>query len=696
MGNYTSDVAIWQDSILSLGDKDFFNLIRLYLGEVKTPYNKQRLIEQLAGFIKNENNTQVMLSYLDSFDLEILTALTYIENVDKNKLYDFFKEEYTFSALYTKLLNLQERLIIFQVNSTTQNQAVFKINPLIQEKLNQFINISVLIPIQKIEKISSCDNFYISPTFIASFISYIQIKGCSGKLNGKLKKTEISHLDEIFFGKTDCIQLLLTSFINLSLIFEGQKNFEINKQKLSFFAQLPFIQQCALICCSSSLRWGKDSLQKQSQFFLRFLNSIPESGLTKENLFRMAFIIKNSTAINNEQKLSRFSRILQSARKEDDSQANDNTSFIDLLIEAAIQFGLIQEHGITSTGQIIYTKNDSIQNAVQENNNGQSPKVVNIDSTYSVSIMPGLSLKELLPLMSFLSIKKSGLVSEFEITRQSVSKAFDNDFTPEDIFIELEKYTYYELPQNLKMNVTEWYNTYSSAVIYKGFVLKVRESNIPFVEKNPNIQKYIQTKLGEGIYLLNIPLENDISVFLQSCGLDFMGTVKTPEVDSTSLPFPLLQNEQAHLQLSFEQENERKNIETKAGIENLQNLKAKLNSLDLTENQKESLGLRIKNKLILSEKQLHPSAIRSEIQEAEGMDYNGKIHLLETAIKEEIVVEIQLPSYSNDNESTVLIGKPIQVNKQTGDAIVSLRLEPSEEIESIKIRMINHLKLLKY
>ena len=34
----------WQDYILSLSDKDFSALMHLYLGDFKTPYNKQRLI----------------------------------------------------------------------------------------------------------------------------------------------------------------------------------------------------------------------------------------------------------------------------------------------------------------------------------------------------------------------------------------------------------------------------------------------------------------------------------------------------------------------------------------------------------------------------------------------------------------------------------------------------------------------------
>ena len=49
-------VNTWAEAISSLPDKQFFNFIRLYLGEVKTPYNKQKLTSQLATVLKSPEN----------------------------------------------------------------------------------------------------------------------------------------------------------------------------------------------------------------------------------------------------------------------------------------------------------------------------------------------------------------------------------------------------------------------------------------------------------------------------------------------------------------------------------------------------------------------------------------------------------------------------------------------------------------
>ena len=65
--------------------------MRLYLGEIKTPYNKQRLVSQLASFIRRPENLQSILDLLDDFDIKILTAIDMIHYPSQQVLFDFFK-----------------------------------------------------------------------------------------------------------------------------------------------------------------------------------------------------------------------------------------------------------------------------------------------------------------------------------------------------------------------------------------------------------------------------------------------------------------------------------------------------------------------------------------------------------------------------------------------------------------------------
>ena len=88
-------VQDWTNCISSLPDSRFFEIMRLYLGEIETPYNKQRLIEQLAGFIKNKANSDSMIALLDEYDIKLLTALAFIPNATQETLIEFFAQEYT-------------------------------------------------------------------------------------------------------------------------------------------------------------------------------------------------------------------------------------------------------------------------------------------------------------------------------------------------------------------------------------------------------------------------------------------------------------------------------------------------------------------------------------------------------------------------------------------------------------------------
>ena len=134
------EIADWQESINSLSDKDFFYLMRLYLGEIKTPYNKQRLVSQLASFIRKPENLQSILDLLDEFDIKILTAIDLIQHPSQQVLFDFFDGEFTEEKIYSKILNLCERLLIYKkTNPQTLTDYIY-INPFLKDIHECFLN----------------------------------------------------------------------------------------------------------------------------------------------------------------------------------------------------------------------------------------------------------------------------------------------------------------------------------------------------------------------------------------------------------------------------------------------------------------------------------------------------------------------------------------------------------------------------
>ena len=62
----------WKEAMLRLPERTFFVLMRLYLGEIKTPFNKQRLVEKIGGFLSKPDTQQAIIESLDRLDILIL------------------------------------------------------------------------------------------------------------------------------------------------------------------------------------------------------------------------------------------------------------------------------------------------------------------------------------------------------------------------------------------------------------------------------------------------------------------------------------------------------------------------------------------------------------------------------------------------------------------------------------------------
>ena len=699
-----NSIQNWQEAMAALPDKQFFNTMRLYLGEIKTPYNKQRLIEQLAGFIHNQENTQNIITLMDSFDVKVLTAVSIIPQVTQEILIDFFAGEFSVTEIYAEIINLTERLLIYKVADKYSDKQFLYLNPFLQGELAKYMDTRLLFPDTPIAFFSTDDVFTLNPNILTAFISYLKIRGIACKADGTIKKNDMTRLEEIFPSKTDFIQYLMTAFINLSLVKEGIKAYEINKNRLERFAQLPEIQQYALLCAASVSRFGKDGLKKEAQLLIDCLTSIPETGYTRQTLLRLAFLVGtySDDGLAGAKK-SRFSRILEAARAESPEDPQQNASVLDRMLDSAIEFGLLQKLGKSEDGEEIYAAAKLSESYVPtgryispDAHQTDIPKVLNLDSTFTVTLMPGLSLSLLLPLTSFMMIKKCGVVTEFEITRASASAAFDEDWTPEKVFDAISTYCYYEIPQNLKINITDWYNSYASATLYRGYILKVTDNNITFAENNPNIKKYIKEKLAEGIYLLNIPVDSPVTRFIDESGLEFLGHIKSSDSESEFTTFPSLRP--GYKVGIIHNADGKQYLETsiQKSSEIIKKLRLALAQTEMDENKKECLEHRISSRLILSEDQLFTASIKMEILEADGMDFAGKVHLIDASIKEEEMMEIQLPDSKEIGKFFTIVGRPLGLSRQPGEAVLRFQVEPTKDIENFLVSRITHLRRLRF
>ena len=687
------NIKPWTDYIASLPDEKFFFIMRLYLGEIKTPFNKVRLMEQLASFLRNKDSIENIISLLDKTDIEFLTAIKYLPGLTVKTVCDFFSDEYSESIIYARLSNLRDRLLIYTEKSRTNEEEYFRENPHFIDELSEYFNPERILPPQEVEINSLETPFSVTPNFLAAFISYINTYGLSLKADGKFKKVDLSNLEKIFGSGFECLQSLITAFINLSLVREGEKYLEIDSKHLEAFAALPELSQLMILSTASAVKLSRESLKRQTQLLSDCLASMPESGCSKNYFLRLAKIVnQRSPLVSNGTTggVSRFSQLLNMAKSE--TQSFDAANIMDTIFDSAVSFGLLSLKGTDKNGENLYIFNKC--NCNEYTNSTKLPKVLSINGASTVMLLPGAGLLNLLLLTEFTQIVSCSTVMEFEISRKSVSKAFDRGISLQQIKAYLLENANFEIQQNLFVNLDEWHNSYSSAILYKGYILKISSENFARVESNPQVSKHIAEKLAEGVYLLNIPLETDPSEFLKASGLGFMGRVKSITKENEVFVFPKI-SEGRDCSIKREDERNYKVVSEAKARKVKDMLLERLETLSFGEMQKENLQTKIENGLIISELQLASTAVKNEILEADAMDFQGKIHLVEASIKGNDMLEVFLAGRDGDGKTFSLFGSPVQLIKHEGDSILRLLTEPDKETVTIFISKITHIKRIR-
>ncbi|MGN0731206.1 MAG: helicase-associated domain-containing protein [Treponema sp.] len=705
LSEHAKRVMLWRESFLFLEENHFFEIMKMYLGEIKTPYNKQKLITNLEGFLHKKENLVAIKSFLSDDELEIISAVVFIPDVTEEKLSSFFKNTFTYSFLYEKLLNLEERLILFKTkneNSSQGDSFVIKFNPLLEDTFFDLININRLLPqieFTKTEKPSA----RITPELISCFISYILENPNIAKHDGTLKKHSLQNIPVVFGDEVKKIEILYKAFLNLGILKETGHGAEVDWSKFSDFLNLSFAEQTVYITISSCSHLSRESLRLHSQIFVDTVKNLSDRVFTLDLFLRTGFLVSAASFDSSSEssfKISRFAKIIQEGRLRLSEHNNDpvtvsTSGALERMFEAAVSLGIIYISGMTEDGGkssgIVYSVSDFLSAPEQcsENLSG----MLRIDSSLAVSLMPGFALRDIVPLSKFMSLKKYDKVSEFLISRQSIMRGFDLGLSAKEILQILTERTLYEIPETLKVQIEEWNSSYSSASFYKGFVLKVDGKAALAAQHNSVLSPYIHTVIAPGIFLLDVNDDAEAVSLIKKSGLDFIGKIKSvKEENRTAGFFNLKLNGKKNFGCSgFETPSEI--IPKKDSAEIEKELFLKLEQMELDESQKENLELRIEHKVIVNPAQLNSSILRLEKSNANAMDYAGKIYVFEQALANEEKIELR---FAKDGKKELSVfGKPVGIRKQSDDVFVQLLLVPENVVKEFSLGKAQFIKRIK-
>ncbi len=679
-------VMDWQESLSTLNDESFFSIIRMYLGEVKTPYNKQKLIEALGAFIGKDENKKAIVSLLTERDLKILTFISLIQEATEQSIIKFFGTEVNQALLSDHIVNLKERLLIYSHKRISDNQYILSINPILEDTLKPYLVKRNLFTPEVFAEKRDSSAFFVSPQFLASFICFVYANKDLCKHDGSFKKGIANKLREIYGGNNfePILQLINTGLCNLGIFHDTDKSIVVDFERLRLFCKLDYRMQLIYIAVASNGHFSRSLLQSTAQLLLDTFMDIPVEGFTLSKIVQLSIILNN----NGGQAPSsggRFAQILHRSEAVSSTLAG-NEIITTAAIESSVKLGILYCNGINVSGEEVY----SVSPLFESCEVAEDMKVLSIDAGFSVSIMPGLTMEPLISLMQFLDVVKYDTVVMTEISRQSVLRGFDAGFTPDSICSLLERYSYYEIPQNLRISIEEWYTSYTSASLYKGYILKVRESNTTLVESNPTLSPHIEEILAPGVYLLDFSSDAEAELIISKSGLNSVGNIKTTGKDREITGLPLLYIGSGRK--SWESYEQPASVSADIDRQNkiLDEYKSYVNTLNVDNEQKMGLIERINGRIILSKEQLRPESVRFEKLEAYGMDYTGKIHVIESAISSGCMIEMDL-----DGHSDSLIGYPSNLNKKSGNAEFVLMQEPDHQPMIVAVSAASRIKKLR-
>ena len=705
LSEHAKRVMLWRESFLFLEENHFFEIMKMYLGEIKTPYNKQKLIANLEGFLHKKENLVAIKSFLSDDELEIISAVVFIPDVTEEKLSSFFKNTFTYSFLYEKLLNLEERLILFKTkneNSSQGDSFVIKFNPLLEDMFFDLININRLLPqieFTKTEKPAA----RITPELISCFISYILENPNIAKQDGTLKKYSLQNIPVLFGDEKEKIEILYKAFLNLGILKETGHGAEVDWSKFSDFLNLSFAEQTVYITISSCSHLSRESLRLHSQIFVDTVKNLSDRVFTLDLFLRTGFLVSAASFDSSSEssfKTSRFAKIIQEGRlrlseHNSDAVTVSTSGALERMFEAAVSLGIIYISGTTKDGSkdsgVVYSVSDFL--AAPEQCSENLSGMLRIDSSLVVSLMPGFALRDIVPLSKFMSLKKYDKVSEFLISRQSIMRGFDIGLSAKEILQILTERTLYEIPEMLKVQIEEWNSSYSSASFYKGFVLKVDGKAALAAQHNSVLSPHIHTVIAPGIFLLDVNDDAEAVSLIKKSGLDFIGKIKSvKEENRTAGFFNLKLNGKKNFGCSgFETPSEI--IPKKDSAEIEKELFLKLEQMELDESQKENLELRIEHKVIVNPAQLNSSILRLEKSNANAMDYAGKIYVFEQALANEEKIELR---FAKDGKKELSVfGKPVGIRKQSDDVFVQLLLVPENVVKEFSLGKAQFIKRIK-
>ncbi len=582
----------WKHIMLTLPDNYFFELMKNYLGRIETPFNKHKLVDQLARFLVKHNAEERILSALEEKEILILTSIEFIERPTAKSIYEFFLGDVAFIELCDILKTLEEKLVIYS------DQATIYISPLFSDSVrNEIVNPGLLY---KSEPNTPSDGSFIwlSDSLLLSFLSFLIHQKDLLKSSGAFKKRAYNQIEELypnlFSGEVGSRKLELVRRIihNLKLFRIDGSSLIPREEVWTDLLELPR-ETAWLYMVAAGTTESSHQLGDRVSTVKRVIDTIPKNrSFYPENLKKLIKAISTDSHLSNHAAVSEF---------------------IDDLIVLNVLESL--EDGTITRNPLLDLEN--------LNPDYGDTRTIILQPNFDITYKPWITLKDGYLVAIFCDLKKMDIYTELAVTKESVIKGLTLS-TLEEFQEMLTRVTGVEVPDNIQTTLKEWEKESRKARHYEASVLILDDDKDYILKETKVIDELILLNPAKGIYLIKHENYKKAKSLLEE--VDIIPVDKNHSVPLENVSLPSYVNNKP-LNIDWEEK------ETSHGSTNKSELERILRDIPASKDEREDLKKRISRGIIFTEEQIQPGISKTDFSEAKGINYQAKLRLIEVSLK---------------------------------------------------------------
>ncbi len=627
----------WNRLMRNLPDSVFMEIMNNYLGGVQTPYDKNELLARLAGFLTLPANTRKIALRISSRDLKILSAIQWFDHPDHSTLIDFFSGILSPSTIRSSLMNLEERLLIFF--DKTGHKMGLILSPLIPDEIRGKLGPVQFIRFRNGSVPAPAEIPLINGSFLICFLSLLNEDSQICNSDGSIKKRFTASLIRVFpsAGFTDepneVLHLLLNSLKTLSLLKESGREWRLKVENLKKFSARNRKDQLLWLWGALCTR-ERSRVSSCSQLIASLADQIPEGAALNEKDLETLILLLS-------ERLSGESASISPGH----------------IIRVLKRFGFFLENNG------IYSVHPMIPSFFNEES--QAAGTLFLHATFDANLTPDTPFS--LPLSLVLKPDRYDSFAQLKISDASFRRFLKAGLSLEELEEDIRNRFQLSLPQNIRFSLKDWEEDYYGLRLWEGVILEVRPDRIPLIQQNSRLLTLIRRKLAEGVYLLAAEDRREWEDAMHDMGIETIPRTESPGRKISSPADYALNYETLPSLFPDRTAGTKEDLIPPLPDEELQTLFDCVEKEgEFSDEEKEEMRGRISRGVVYAKDQIRPGMIRREITTVKGLDYQGKLRMIQSVLGNRAYqLEITLPTDDYDLIIHRIIPRSLEQEKES-------------------------------